>query len=249
MTTETEPRGTDDTAVLQATPEKASIWEDFIDIFFAPSEVFARRRDGRFWIALLVMTVLVGVLFYASQGPLAGVFDGEFRRGMARAGEAGNRMSEEQMAQARAISERFAVVGVVIAILVGTLLIGLVIWAVSRPFGAVAGLAVAMAIATYSQFPKILQSALNILQGIFFEPDSLSAISFGPARFFDADTASPVLLALLGRLDLFILWPTVLIAIGLAVAARMDRSSAALVAAIVWLLGAVPTVLPVLMQG
>ena len=249
MTTETETRGTDDIDALQAKPEKASIWEDFIDIFFAPTEVFARRRDGRFWLALIVLTVLIGLLFYASLGPLAGVFDGEFRRGMARAAEAGNRMTEAQMEQARAISERFAPVGVVVAVFVGTLLMGLVLWAVSKLFGSVATVGVAMAIATYSQFPKILQGGINIVQGIFFEPESLSGISIGPARFFDPDTTSPVVLALLGRLDLFILWPTVLIAVGLVVAARLDRSSAVIVAALVWLLGSLPTVLPLLMQG
>ena len=247
MITETERTGMDDAATVEAPPPQASLWEDFIEIFFAPSEVFARRRDGRFWLALIVLTVLVGVLFYASQGPLAGVFEGEFRRGMERAAANGNRMTDEQMAQARAISERFAPFLVVVSVFVGTLLMGVVIWAASKIFGSVASLAVATAIAALSQFPKILQSALNIVQGVMFEPQSLADISFGPARFLDAETASPVLAAMLLRFDLFILWPTVLIAIGLVVAARMEKTNAAIVAAIVWLLGALPTVGPALM--
>lgn len=249
MTTEGESRRVDSTVVAETPPAKASLWEDFVEIFFAPSEVFARRSDGRFWVALLVYTILTAVLFYASQGPLAAVFDGEFRRGMERAAEAGNRITEEQAAAMRAMSERFAVVGVVFAVFVGALVMGIVIWALSKMFGSVATLAAATAIAVYSQFPKILQGAINIVQGIFFEPDSLSAISIGPARFLDADTTAPALLALLGRFDLFILWPTVLIAIGLVAAARMEKTNAAIVAALVWVLGALPTVLPAVMHG
>ena len=249
MTTETESPAVDGTLVGEPPPEKTSLWEDFIEIFFAPSAVFARRRDGRFWLALIVYTVLFGILFYASQGPLAAVFDGEFRRGMERAAEAGNQMTEEQMAAARAMSERFAPIAVTFSIFVGTLVLGLVVWLLAKMFGSAATLAVAMAIAVFSQFPKILQGALNIVQGVVFEPDSLAAVGFGPARFFDADTTSAALLALLGRFDLFILWPTVLIAIGLMVAARMEKTNAAIVAAIVWVLGAIPTVLPALLQG
>ena len=246
MTTEIETRSAEDSDLLDATPEKASIWEDFIEIFFAPSAVFARRRDGRFWLALIVLTLLIGVLFYASQGPLAGVFEGEFRRGIARAAEGGTRITEQQATQMRAMTERFAIVGVVVVVFVGTLVMGVLIWLLSKMFGSLATVAVATAVATYSQFPKIIQAALNIVQGIFFEADSLAAISLGPARFFDADTTSPALLALLQRFDVFIIWPTVLIAIGLVVAARMERSNAIIVAVIVWAVGALPSLLTAL---
>ena len=249
MTTETERTSLDETTTAEPAPASASLWEDFIEIFFAPSEVFARRRDGHFWLALIVLTVVTSVLFYASQGPLAGVFEGEFRRGIERAAEAGNRMTDEQAAQMRAMSERFAIFGVILAVFVGTLVMGVLVWALSKMFGSVATLAVATAVAVFSQFPKILQGALNIVQGLFLEPDSLAAISFGPARFFDADTTSAALLAMLGRFDLFIIWCTALIAIGLIHAARMERSNAVVVAVLVWLLGAVPTVLPAVLQG
>ena len=63
MTTETESPGVDGTLVAETPPEKASLWEDFIEIFFAPSAVFARRRDGRFWLALIVYTLLIGAFF------------------------------------------------------------------------------------------------------------------------------------------------------------------------------------------
>ena len=40
-----------------ASPASASVWEDFIDIFYAPSAVFARRSTSGFFIPMLVVTI------------------------------------------------------------------------------------------------------------------------------------------------------------------------------------------------
>ena len=66
------------------------------------------------------------------------------------------------------------------------------------------------------------------------------SISFSPARFMDPDTTSPILLAFAGRVDIFVLWSTVLLAIGLHVLGRVPRTQAYIVAAVVWLLGVLP---------
>ena len=65
-------------------------------------------------------------------------------------------------------------------------------------------------------------------------------LSLGLGRFLDPDSASPILLALLGRVDLFSIWVTVLLAIGLSVTGRIPRSRAAMAAALVWVLGGLP---------
>ena len=62
---------------------RAAIWEDFIDIFYAPSSVFRRRENGNFFIPLAVITILCGVLFYLNSGALQPMFDAEFDRAMA----------------------------------------------------------------------------------------------------------------------------------------------------------------------
>jgi hypothetical protein len=51
-----------------------------------------------------------------------------------------------------------------------------------------------------------------------------------------------------GRLDVFTLWVTVLIAIGLAVTGKISRGKAAVAAAIVWVIGALPTIAAALRQ-
>jgi ABC-type transport system involved in cytochrome c biogenesis permease component len=51
------------------------------------------------------------------------------------------------------------------------------------------------------------------------------------------------MVALASRVDVFTIWITVLLAIGLAVVGRIPRQQAAIAAAIVWLLGALPAML------
>jgi hypothetical protein len=84
------------------------------------------------------------------------------------------------------------------------------------------------------------------VQGLLLDPATLNGrfrLSLGVGRFLDPDTASPVLLALLGRVDVFTIWITVLLAIGLSVTGRIPRSRAAVAAAIVWVAGALPQLL------
>ena len=70
------------TATIPA--ERASVWEDFIDIFYAPAQVFARRAAaGSVWIPLLVVTVAMSALIYVNTGLLESMFSAEFDRGMA----------------------------------------------------------------------------------------------------------------------------------------------------------------------
>jgi hypothetical protein len=58
----------------------------------------------------------------------------------------------------------------------------------------------------------------------------------------DPDNASQVLIALAARVDLFTIWITVLLAIGLHVVGKIPKQQAAIVAAITWAVGALPAV-------
>ena len=53
------------------------------------------------------------------------------------------------------------------------------------------------------------------------------------------------MLNLLGRIDLFTLWVTILIGIGLVHAAKLEKSKAYAGAAICWVLGAIPALFQV----
>jgi hypothetical protein len=62
-------------------------------------------------------------------------------------------------------------------------------------------------------------------------------MSPGPAHFVDPETASPFVVALLTRLDLAIVWETVLLAIGVAVLGKIPRNKAIAFAVAIWIVG------------
>ena len=45
------------TDAAPAAAPRVGIWEDFIDIFYAPSAVFSRRENGNVFIPLAVVTI------------------------------------------------------------------------------------------------------------------------------------------------------------------------------------------------
>ena len=81
------------------------------------------------------------------------------------------------------------------------------------------------------------------------DPASLTGqykVSLGVGRFLDPDAASPILLALVARLDVFTIWVTVLLVIGLSVTGKISRSNAAIAGVVVWVVGALPALLAAL---
>jgi hypothetical protein len=57
------------------------------------------------------------------------------------------------------------------------------------------------------------------------------------------------MIALASRVDLFTIWVTVLLAIGLHVVGKVSRQQAAIAAAITWVVGALPVVFGAIRQG
>jgi hypothetical protein len=250
----TSERGTPYDAAPAATPrpEKTSVWEDFIDILYNPSAVYARRENGSVWLPTIVIALLIGGIFLATYGVLEPVMDAEFRRGMQAAMEANPQLTEEQMRQGQAFTSVIARVMAFISIPLAVFFVGLTLWLVGKLFDAKQTLHAAWVVAAYAYVPKVLEAVLSGVQGMLLDPAQLDGrfrLTLGIGRFLDPDTTSPALLALLGRVDVFTIWVTVLLAIGLSVTGKIPRARAAVAAAIVWVIGALPTVLPALRQG
>jgi hypothetical protein len=100
--------------------------------------------------------------------------------------------------------------------------------------------------------PRIVQIVVNAAQALFMSPEKLNAINsvgFNPARFMDPDHASAVAIALAARFDLFTIWITVLLGIGIYVVGKVTKQQAAIIAVVTWVAGALPAVLGALRQG
>jgi hypothetical protein len=235
-----------DAASVPATmkTERAAVWEDFIDIFYAPSQVFARRAQGSVWVPLVVLTIAMTVLVYVNSGVLESVMGAEFDRGMAAAIKSNPRITPEMVDQMRRVGLRIGqFAGVFTPI--GVLLTGTLVWLIGKLFEAKQTYLAAMVVASYAFIPRILEGVLSGLQGLFLDPAQLNGrfrLTLGIGRFFDPDTMSPLLLGLIGRIDVFTIWVTVLLAIGLSVTGGISRSRAFLAAPLIWAAGALPLV-------
>ena len=238
----------------QATPVSAppaAVWEDFIDIFYAPSSVFRRRENGNFFIPLAVITLVCGTLFYLNSGALQPMFDAEFDRAIAVASRQNPDMPAEAIERMRGFAVRVQVVIVFLFIPMAMFGVGVTNWLVGKLVDARQTFRSALVVGAYAYAPRMIDIVLQGLQGLFLDPEQLDGrfrLSLGIGRFLDPDVVSPLLLAVVGRLDLITLWITALVAIGLCVTGRIPMRKAAIAAAIVWFIGGLPLIIPALRQ-
>jgi hypothetical protein len=100
--------------------------------------------------------------------------------------------------------------------------------------------------------PRLVQGVVNAIQGLVLKADQLTALtqlSLSPARFLDPATTSPVTLQLLNRFDLFTIWVTVLLAIGLYVTGKVSKQKAVIGGVLFWIVGTIPALLGALRQA
>ena len=235
------------------TPEPPpAVWEDFIDIVFAPADVFERRKGWSAWPVLLVITAVLVVLFIGWQNTLGPVLDVEMQRGMAESMAENPDLGPEQIEQMRSLGRIFGPIGLALAFPIGVLLLGLMGWGLARVFGAAAGFKTVFGVMVYSQIVQVIRYLVGILQAFVLDVDRMDSVhdvSLSIARFIDQPEASALVVSLAARVDVFTLWATALMAIGLATATRLSKGSAWAVAIIIWLLAAVPTIIGPLMSN
>jgi len=231
---------TDAAAAPTPSPGKPGIM-DCAEIYYAPSEVFGRRRQGKFGIPLLVYVIAMAIAFFATKDLMRPFFDAQASRSMAQMLEKHPEMTQEQLERGRAIGAKFAGVGVIVGSAIVPLVAGLLIWLVAKFAGASLGLAQGMVVGVFMMFPAIAEYILNAIQMAFVDTSKIASnydLSIGPARFMH--DASATVRALVGHIDLFTIWMAFLIYLGVLVIGRTSRQTAATVAAIMWIIGALP---------
>jgi hypothetical protein len=236
--------------VVTATPP-ASLWEDFIDIIVAPASVFRRRERGSWLIPLLIVTIAIAVIAFASRGVMQPVMDAEFER-VADGMRKNPQITEEMIDRARSVGAFFTTYGPIIITPISIILVGFMTWLVAKLVDSRQSLHAAMVVAAYAFVPRVIQFIANAVQGLLLSPDKLNGIiklSFSPARFLDPATASPVLIQILNRFDLFTIWVTVLLAIGVYVTGRVSKGQATVAGVLFWIVGSIPALLSALRQA
>ena len=223
--------------------ESTPVWEDLLDILYAPARVFERRaRDPKFFIPFIVVTVLVAVVLFAGKGLLQPAFDAEFARGAAAAMKANPQLTPDQIDKGRGFAATFGMVALLFGAPIAIGLLGIFIWLCGKIVGATEDIGSAYMIAAYSYVPRIIGAVLLVAQPLVIPPEKVrgfAALSFSVARFFDPDTSSKLVMLLCGRFDLFVIWSSIITAVGLQVTGKVSAAKA-------WTATAVLLVIPVL---
>lgn len=226
--------------------------DDYMDVFLSPGELFARRVDGKFGQALLVLVVAMAVLYFLTRSAMAPIMDAEFQRGIATAMKQNPNLTEDQLQGMRRFGEVFGAGFVIVGTPIMVLLLGGVVWLAARVVGAGISYAQGATIATFAMFPRLVDSVSSALQALLLDEASLTgrfSVSLGVGRFLDPDTTSQVLFQAVGRIDLFTIWVTVLVGIGIKVMGKVSAGQATAAAVMVWVVGGLPAVLQALRAG
>lgn len=219
-------------------PDTASLVEDFIDVFYAPSAVYARRRNSSFWPYFWIVSVVAAGFMFASRSVMSAVFDVEWSRQARLQMEKNPQITEEMMQQSRGMMEGFSNFGVYLAtpflILFGALLIFLG----ARIVSAKVAFGRAMLISAIAQIPRLLGALLTTVQGLLMDDTSgirsKFDVGYSPARFMEPDAMPAQVMEVIGRLDVFTIWVTVLMGLGVAVIARVPRGKGLAAGAVAW---------------
>lgn len=220
------------------TPEKAARWEDYVDVFFSPRELFERRAGDRLLPPLLAL-LAAGLLMYFVTLPV-------------------NRMVMEasmaaQPAEAAQAMEQYGLVFLLLGALVVPAFLAVTVtfaafllWGLGQTFGAELLFRDAMLIATYAAFVYLVAQLLSgviILVTGAQTVDPIRDMSFGVLRFIGSEEMDGSLAALLRRFDIFAFWQAFLWGLGVMIVGRVSRGRAILIAALAWILFAVPGVI------
>jgi hypothetical protein len=245
---ETRPAG--DSAPVAA-PEKASIVEDFIEIFYAPSKVFNRRRTSGFGLHLLLVTVLAALFAFATRGVTAQIMDAQYDKQVEQMMKKNPQLTADQLQAGRGIQTAIGGVAVYVGTPIALFILGLFVWLGAKIISANLSYGQSVLIATLAWIPRLLGMLVTALQSVVMDTSTVTnpfALTISPARFLDPD-ANPPLYAAMGNLEVFGIWCYILIGLGIAVMGNVPRPRGYAVAAVLFIIGSLFTIVPAIMAA
>ena len=223
-----------------AVTNDASVMDDIIEIFYAPSRVFARRRDNpKFWAAFFILSILFAIGMWVMMRNYADVLDAQIRRQLDAQMAKNPQMTAEMAEKGRHMGQIIAPISGILGGVIATLILGVGVWLVGKLFDSKADIRHGMMIATFASFPKVIDLILAAVQALAMGTAGVTnMMAAGPslARFAPAGTSSTII-GLLSRFSIGTIWATILIAIGLHIAGRMTKGRAYGAAIVLWLIG------------
>ena len=229
--------------VVAPAAKPASRWEDFMDIFYAPSTVYARRQNQSPWPTIIIVTVLLTLVTVLTFGRMEPAVEAELRQAAAKQIAKNPQMSADMADK----SVSFGLIGKkwgIVFFPLGALIAAIFVWIVAKLVGAKETFQGALVVVTYSSIIAIVQAIVVGAQALVMDVSNLTTpdqLSLSAARFLDKATASPALYTVLKQLDVFGIWALVVMAIGVKVTGKTSRNGAIAFGLIWWVLGTLIT--------
>ncbi len=236
--------------VMTPPASKGGLFEDLIEVLFAPSKVFDRTRAAKALKYAAMTAVVAAVIMFATKNLLQPWFDAQGDLAVAQAAAKGTPMPEAAVSAVRTSTSWSLVAGLPLVFLIGPFLNAVMLFLGAMLMKVKVSYSQLAVIATLGGVPRMLGVIAMPIQALLLDganAKSLADMSLGPARFLDATTMSPALVSLASQFDVFRIWQLALITIGVAVVGRVSMSTAAVVtvvmAAIAAILQLAPTAL------
>lgn len=234
---------------VSAESSKGSVLEDALEVLWAPAKVFDRSRAKGVGMYVLLLSAVTLAIVLATKGLIQPYIDANFDLQMQQMASRGRPMPAEGVAAARKFGAYGFIATGVLLIPIGAVLTGLLVLIGGKVAAATMTYGQAMLIATLASVPRILSFIATAVQGAIADPQSIRSFSdaaLGAARFVDPATTSPALSAMLANLDVFNIWQLFIMAIGISVIGRVERSAGFVGALVAWGLGVALSVVPAL---
>src|SRR5262245_29449543 len=158
-----------------AAPQKASFWEDLIDIFFSPAAVFRRNETKSVWPPLLFVSLAIGIIFFVTFNQLEPIFDAEFNRNMQKAMAQNPQLTAEAVSKMKAGGEAVTRYGLTVIIFFTVLVVGVVSWVVGKLVGSAQSFHAALVVAAWAYMPRVIGAILGGVQGLLMDPANLTS--------------------------------------------------------------------------
>lgn len=234
------------TAGAAGTP-KSGLMENIIEVLYAPSKVFDRTRATKAGVYAVVTAVIVGAIMFGTKNLMLPWLDAQGDLAVKMAAAKGTPMPDAAVSSMRTFTSWGFIIGAPLVMLIGPYINALFLVVGAKMMKVPLKYSQAAMIAVLAGVPRLLGAITGPIQGLLLDGSSARSmmdLTIGPARFVDPMSMSAPLLALVANVELFRIWQIALMAIGVAVVGRVERSTGIIVAVIVFAITAILQLLP-----
>ena len=230
-----------------AAPKQSGMFEDLIEVLYSPSKVFDRTRAVKAGKYALVTALIVAVIAIATKNLVQPWYEAQADLALKLAAAKGTPIPDAMASGMRSSTAWSIVGGAPLITLIGPYVNAMFLLLGAKLMKAPLTFSQAATVAVLGGVPRLFSWMFMPVQALLSDgasARSLMDLSLSPARFVDPVTMPPAVLALLGTLDVFHLWQLALTAIGVAVVARVSMGTGAVIALIMFGIGAILQLAP-----